>query len=203
MFSAEIILAIATFAFVSQISPGPNNFMLMASGMNYGWYRSMPHMLGIGVGFPMMVLLVGLGILQVLELLPYGFLVLKVLSSLYLLYLAWKIAIARPVESGTANANAKPLTFLQAAAFQWVNPKAWAMALTAISLYTPEGRPLASVFLIALVFTCTGSITINTWTLLGQQLRYFLRSPAAFRTFNIVCALALVATLYPIFMEGP
>lgn len=202
MMTLDLTIALAGFAFVSQISPGPNNFMLMASGMNYGWLRSLPHMLGIGVGFPVMVVLVGLGIMQVFELVPYSFNALRVLSAGYLVYLAWKIATAQPLSSNHAGKPTKPLSFAQAAAFQWVNPKTWAMAVTAITAYSPEARPLGSVFFIALVFAVIGTVTITSWTMLGQQLRHLLRTPAAYRSFNICCALVLVMSIYPMLARG-
>ena len=145
----DIVLALVAFAFVTSITPGPNNLMLMASGANFGFRRSIPHMLGIGLGFTLMVLLVGAGLVQVFDRYPVSYSVLKVLSVIYLLYLAWKIAHAAPANS--AEATGVPMTFLQAAAFQWVNPKAWAMALTATTAYTPD-RTMYAIVLVALVF---------------------------------------------------
>ena len=138
----ELLAALSVFAFVSSITPGPNNLMLMASGANFGFTRSIPHMLGIGIGFTVMVVLVGLGLIQIFDTVPYSYTALKIFSVLYMSWLAWKIANAAAPEGGQAGGT--PLTFLQAAAFQWVNPKAWAMALTAITAYAPE-RDLASI----------------------------------------------------------
>ncbi len=171
--------------------------MLMASGMNYGWLRTLPHMLGIGLGFPVMVVLVGLGVMQVFDIVPYSFNVLRILSVAYLVYLAWKIATALPADTDGISENTRPLSFIQAAAFQWVNPKTWAMAVTAITAYSPPERSLTSVFFIALVFAVIGTVTINSWTMLGRQLRHLLRTPAAYRSFNICCALVLVMSVYP------
>ncbi len=198
MITLDLTIALAGFAFVSQISPGPNNFMLMASGMNYGWLRTLPHMLGIGLGFPVMVVLVGLGVMQVFDIVPYSFNVLRILSVAYLVYLAWKIATALPADTDSISENTRPLSFIQAAAFQWVNPKTWAMAVTAITAYSPPERSLTSVFFIALVFAVIGTVTINSWTMLGRQLRHLLRTPAAYRSFNICCALVLVMSVYPL-----
>ncbi len=176
--------------------------MLMASGMNYGWLRTLPHMLGIGIGFPAMVVLVGLGVMQVFDAVPHSFSVLRILSVTYLVYLAWKIATAQPVDTDATREGTRPLSFVQAAAFQWVNPKTWAMAVTAITAYSPQERPLGSVFFIALVFAVIGTVTINSWTVLGQQLRHLLRTPAAYRSFNICCALVLVMSVYPMLVRG-
>ncbi|MEM7425657.1 MAG: LysE family translocator [Pseudomonadota bacterium] len=198
----ELITALSIFAFVSLITPGPNNLMLMASGMNYGVVRTIPHMLGIGIGFPVMVLLVGAGLMGVFEAVPHSYTVLQTVSAVYLLYLAWKIATAAPVSSGEETAASRPLTFLQAAMFQWVNPKAWAMALTAISIYTPPSKPVWSVLLIALMFALMGGPTISLWAFVGQQLRRFLGNPLRLRIFNISCALLLAGSLYPMLMRG-
>ncbi len=195
--TAELLTALAAFAFVSLITPGPNNLMLMASGMNYGWLRTIPHMLGIGIGFPVMIVLIGLGIMRVFEMAPFSTTVLKVLCAAYLCYLAWKIATAAPVDTADDAAAGSPLTFVQAAAFQWVNPKAWAMGVTAISVYTPADRPLSGVFIAAATFAVIAIVSVNGWTLLGQQLRRLLQAPLARRLFNGACAIVLVASLYP------
>lgn len=203
MITFDLTFALLGFALVTQASPGPNNIMLLASGMNYGWYRSLPHMLGIGLGFPFMIIMVGLGIAQVFEIIPYSYTVLKIISVIYLLYLAYKIAMAKPLETNNAeDIKSKPMSFLQAAMFQWVNPKAWAMALTVIAAYSPEGNPVVGVFFIAVIFVCTGSLTVNAWTLLGGQLRTLLRNHTAYRYFNYSCAFVLVLSLYPILMRG-
>jgi len=123
----ELFSALVAFAFVTVITPGPNNLMLMVSGANFGFRRTVPHMLGIGLGFPAMVALVGIGVMQVFDLWPASYAILRVLSVVYLLYLAWKIANAAPPSA--VQAGGRPLTFLQSAAFQWVNPKAWTMSL--------------------------------------------------------------------------
>ena len=189
------------FAFVTSTTPGPNNVMLMASGMNFGFKASLPHMSGVAFGFPIMIVLVGLGLMQVFEIVPYSLLVLKIISACYLLYLAWRIANTTTLN--TATRASRPLRFIQAALFQWVNPKAWAMALTAISLYTPESRPISSVFLVALAFIISGIFSSSTWTLLGHQLKRFLNDHKRLRAVNMVMAVLLVATLLPVlFAEG-
>lgn len=192
----ELYTALAAFAFVSLITPGPNNLMLMASGMNFGWMRTIPHMLGITLGFPLMIVMIGIGVMRVFEIAPVITVMLKVLCTAYLCYLAWKIATAAPVHD-TDQAAGRPLTFLQAAAFQWVNPKAWAMGVTAITVYTPSDRPLSAVLVAAATFALIGALSLNCWTLLGQQLRRLLRGQRTRRLFNGACAIALVASLYP------
>ena len=191
----DLIPALAAFAFVSSITPGPNNLMLMASGANFGFRRTVPHMLGIGIGFCVMVLLVGAGLVQVFDTFPVSHQILKIGSILYLLYLSWKIANAAPV--GQRDATGRPMTFLQAAAFQWVNPKAWTMALTAVTVYTPD-TTLPAIALVALVFGAINLPSVSTWTLLGQQMARVLTSSARLIAFNWTMAALLIASLYPV-----
>ncbi|WP_415401416.1 LysE family translocator [Tateyamaria sp. SN3-11] len=191
----ELLTALATFAFVSSITPGPNNLMLMASGANFGFRRTIPHMLGIGIGFTIMVLLVGAGLVQIFDGYPISHTILKVGSVGYLLYLAWKIANAAPIKDGDNSGT--PMTFLQAAAFQWVNPKAWTMALTAVTVYTPD-TTLWAIGIVALVFGAINLPSVSSWTLLGQQMARVLTNPARLTAFNWTMAALLVASLYPV-----
>ncbi len=195
----DILMALIIFAFVSSITPGPNNLMLMASGANFGFRRSVPHMLGIGLGFTFMVLLVGAGLVQVFDRFPISYTILKIASVVYLLYLAWKIAHAAPARGGDTQGS--PMTFLQAAAFQWVNPKAWAMALTATTAYTPE-HTLSAIVIVALVFGAINLPSVSTWTILGQQMARFLTNPRRLLAFNWTMAALLVASLYPVLWPG-
>ncbi|RLJ59073.1 threonine/homoserine/homoserine lactone efflux protein [Litoreibacter meonggei] len=194
----DILSALILFAFVSSITPGPNNLMLMASGANFGFRRSIPHMLGISIGFILMVFLVGVGLVQVFDSYPMSHLILKVASAAYMSWLAWKIANAAPPKKGEVGGT--PMTFFQAAAFQWVNPKAWAMALTAITLYAPD-RSIYAVALVALIFGAVNGPSVSTWTIMGQQMRRLLTNPARLRMFNIAMAGLLVASLYPLLAD--
>lgn len=191
----DLIPALAAFALVSSITPGPNNLMLMASGANFGFVRTVPHMLGIGLGFVFMVLLVGAGLVQVFDAYPVSHTILKILSVIYLLWLAWKIANAAPVKQ--RDGAGSPMTFLQAAAFQWVNPKAWSMALTAVTVYTPD-TTLAAIALVALVFGVINLPSVSVWTLLGQQMARVLTNRTRLVAFNWTMAALLVASLYPV-----
>lgn len=194
----HLLTALAVFAFVSSITPGPNNLMLMASGANFGFRRTLPHMMGVAIGFVFMLVLVGIGLIEVFDKFPISYMVLKVFSMAYLLWLAWKIANAAPPKS--VEGGGRPFTFWQAAAFQWVNPKAWAMSLTAVSVYAPS-QSLAAIGWVAMVFGAVNLPSIAAWTILGQQMRRILKSPARLRGFNIVMALLLVASLYPVFLS--
>jgi threonine/homoserine/homoserine lactone efflux protein len=200
----ELIIALIGFAFVSSITPGPNNLMLLASGMNFGFLRTIPHMLGISLGFGIMCSMIGLGLGEAFDAYPQLYVVLKFLAVLYMSYLAYKIATAAPLKNtplaGTSETG-KPLTFLQAAAFQWVNPKAVAMALTAISAYAPREAGSLALLMVAGVFTAINLPSVSVWTVLGQQMRRLLSKPKAQRTFNIGCAALLMASLYPIIMS--
>ena len=188
----DVLFALIGFAFVSSITPGPNNLMLMASGANFGFNRTVPHMLGISIGHSFMIIMVGLGLIQLFEAFPILHKIMTGLSVVYLLYLAWKIANAAPPKDGEASGT--PLSFLQAAAFQWVNPKAWFMALTAITVYAPE-KSVPAITLVALVFAMTNLPSICTWTVLGVQMRRWLSDPNRLRIFNWTMAALLVGTL--------
>ncbi|MDG9923027.1 MULTISPECIES: LysE family translocator [unclassified Pseudomonas] len=196
----ELLIAFILFAFVTSVTPGPNNMMLLASGVNFGVRRSVPHMLGISLGFMVLVAAVGLGLGQLFEQFPPLYTALRYAGAAYLLYLAWKIAGAgSPDASGKA--AGKPFTFLQAAAFQWVNPKAWIMAIGAITTYTPQDGFLANVLLIAALFALVNCPSVGLWTVAGSLLRRWLDKPRVLRAFNIGMALLLVASLYPILID--
>ena len=192
----DLLLALAAFCLVSSITPGPNNLMLMASGANFGFRRSIPHMLGIALGFTVMVALVGAGLIQVFDAYPVSHTILTVFSVIYLLWLAWKIATAVPPKGDVAQ-NARPFTFVQAALFQWVNPKAWTMALTAITVYAAD-RSLAGILLVSLVFGLVNLPSISLWTIMGEQMRRILKNPTRLRAFNWTMAGLLVASLIPL-----
>ncbi|WP_058247844.1 LysE family translocator [Tropicibacter naphthalenivorans] len=188
----EIMLALFSFSVVTLFTPGPNNVMLMASGANFGLRRSVPHLLGVAAGFPLMVLPVGLGVMRLFDMFPPALLGLQVASILYLLYLAWKIAHAAPPKD--APASARPLTFVQAAAFQWVNPKAWSMALGAITLYAAN-RDLAAILWVSGSFLAIGTVSALTWTALGTGVRRWLDQPGRLRVFNWTMAALLVGSV--------
>ena len=194
----DLLFALVGFAFVSSITPGPNNLMLMASGANFGFRRTFPHMLGISIGHSVMVTLVGLGLGQLFTTYPIARWVLQIGSTAYLLWLAWKIANAAPPKEGAA--RGKPFTFLQAAGFQWVNPKAWYMAIYAITNYTPEGGGLWGALIVAIVFACTNFPSIMVWATIGTQVKRLLTRPRLLRAFNWSMAALLVLTLIPVWI---
>ncbi|MEM6300319.1 MAG: LysE family translocator [Pseudomonadota bacterium] len=195
----ELWLGLVLFTGVASITPGPNNLMLMASGANFGFRRTVPHILGIEVGFTLMVVLVGAGISELFERFPTSFTVLRVASGAYLAYLAFKLATSRSFSSDRKS-DPKPLTFMQAALFQWVNPKAWAMGLTAVSVYAPTPG-MAAIILIAGTFLLVGIPSTLTWTMLGLQMRKVLTNEIYLARFNVVMALLLVASLLPLLVS--
>ncbi len=194
----DLLGALALFGFVSSITPGPNNLMLMTSGVNFGLVRTLPHMLGVSLGFVLMVAVIGVGLGEVFKFYPVLLVILKYAGAVYMLWLAWKISQSGPVEGG-ADPQGTPMTFLQAAAFQWVNPKAWIMGVTAITAYTNPANYTASVFMVALVFGIVNLPSVGVWTLFGVGLRRFLGDAKTVRIFNYTMAALLVASLWPIF----
>ncbi|MDT0684254.1 LysE family translocator [Roseicyclus sp. F158] len=189
----DLLLALFGFALASACTPGPNNTMLLASGANFGFRRTLPHMAGVALGFPLMVLAMGLGLSAVFEALPTLAAILKAVSFAYLLYLAWKIATAAPPEEGAE--KGRPLSFFQAAAFQWVNPKAWAIALSVVAAYGAQDVPM--LLGIALIFAAAGCVSTTGWTVIGQQATRLLSSRRRLVIFNRIMALLMVASLVP------
>ncbi len=191
----DLFLALVGFAFVTSVTPGPNNMMLLASGANFGFRRSVPHMLGISLGHALMVFLLGAGLAQVFHRVPHFNTVLKLASVAYMLWLAWKIAHSAAPKEGKV--GGRPFTFLQAAAFQWVNPKAWAMALTAVTVYAGS-ESLAAMLTVAAVFAAVNLPSVSVWTMAGQQLRHWLTTNRRLQVFNWTMAVLLVLSLWPV-----
>ncbi|MFS3136368.1 LysE family translocator [Gluconacetobacter sacchari] len=191
---------LAAFTLVASITPGPNNTMLAASGLNRGFRRTVPHMLGVSIGFVVMIALVGVGLDGVFDRWPLLYGLLKYVSALYLLWLAWKIATA---ETGAPSASgARPFGFLQAAGFQWVNPKAWVMAVGIVSAYTPRRDFLFNLLVACLICGAISLPSVTLWAGFGAGMRRWLTRPAILRGFNVGMALLLVASLYPLVQEA-
>lgn len=190
----EVLTALFTFALVSSITPGPNNIMLMSSGTNFGFKKTIPHMLGVSIGFTVMVILVGIGLIELFTLYPFIQKALKFASISYLTYLSYKIAVSTPGTQASIK-KAKPLSFTQAALFQWVNPKAWTMALSATTLYTSSNSML-SVLKVALVYGVVNLPSVSIWVFLGKQIRRALNSHAKLKVFNLIMASLLIGSLY-------
>ena len=195
------LLPVLLFAVTTSATPGPNNMMIAASGATFGIRRSVPHMAGIATGFALMLLLVTAGVGAALRSAPSAQLVLRWVGAAYLLWLAFRIATATPAAPGTARAG-RPFTALNAALFQWVNPKAWMITAGAVSTYTtaeaavfPQALTIAGVFF-AVSWPCN-----LFWAALGAGAARLLRTPARLRAFNLAMASLLVASLIPVLAE--
>ena len=192
----ELVFAIALFAFSSGITPGPNNIMLMSSGVNFGVKASLPHLAGICIGFPCMVLAIGMGLSALFQTYPILHLVIKYVGITYLLYLAWLIAHSSSKMEGKQ--TSKPLSFIQAAAFQWVNPKGWIMAVGAVATFTSIEQPLTpQVVTIASVFLSIAFPCAIVWLGFGVALKRLLKNQGQQKWFNITMALLLVVSIIP------
>jgi threonine/homoserine/homoserine lactone efflux protein len=198
---ADLLVAFTAFAIVMSGTPGPNVMLVMASGVNHGFRATLPHMLGVTVGFSLMLLAVGFGLGRVFEAMPKLYTVLKVASVIYLCWLAWKIMNTKPVAAGDTSSVGKPMTFLQGGAFQWVNPKAWAICLSVVAAYTVPGNFLISMLIMAALFVVINFICLVVWCGFGVGLRSILQDPRYVRVFNVVMALLLLASMVPVLMR--
>jgi threonine/homoserine/homoserine lactone efflux protein len=187
------LLALSTFALIGSITPGPNNIMLMTSGANIGFYRTIPHMLGIIIGFTLMVLVVGFGVMQLLSAYPMLETTLQWVCLTYLLYLAYKIATSHNVKH--ENAVYKPMSIKAAAGFQWINPKAWSMALSAITIYSAGINSLYAVYIIAAIYCVVYIPSACLWVFAGQKMQKTLSNPKNLRYFNYTMASLLIISM--------
>jgi threonine/homoserine/homoserine lactone efflux protein len=193
---AEMLLALVWIAIVASFTPGPNNLMVTTSGVNFGFVRTIPHMLGVEVGFLVLLAACAGGLGALFAGFPASRTGLKIAGALYMAWLAWKLANA----AGTGEddpALAKPLSFLQAFAFQWVNPKAVIFALTVTALYLRPGHATGDFAIVIAVFGVTTILSVATWTGFGVGLRALINEPRRARIFNVVMAVLLVASIVP------
>ncbi|MDE2385433.1 MAG: LysE family translocator [Alphaproteobacteria bacterium] len=192
----DLYLGLVLFAVIMAFTPGPNNTILMASGLAHGFRRTLPAVAGVALGFPFLALCIGLGLGQLLEAVPGFHAALKYGGAAYLVWLAWKIASDKPSESESADAG-KPLNFLAAVGFQWVNPKAWIMAITALSDYTLPGQYWLGLGSVVGTFVLTGISSASTWAGFGAVIKALLNDPRWFRPINIGLAVMLLLSLLP------
>lgn len=192
----DLFVALAVFATVTSFTPGPNNIMVTASGLNFGFARTVPHMAGIAIGFMALLAACAAGLGLVFTAVPALQTALKIAGAAYMLWLAWKVANATSTNSDDKE-PAQPMTFLQGAAFQWVNPKAMVIGLSAISIYVRPGYRVADFLVLLSVFAVTTILTVAVWTGFGVALRGLLSNPRHARNFNIAMALLLVASIVP------
>ncbi len=188
------------FGVIAAVTPGPNNVMLTTTGLNFGIRRGLPHLAGICIGFPVMLALIGLGFGTLFQLYPLLHDIIKIVGIVYLFYLAWKIATTRG--GGAQEQQARPISFWQAAAFQWVNAKAWIMGSSALAAYTTlDGNFFVQVAIICLTFAIITVPCAGIWLVFGAGLQRFLREPKHLRLFNIAMALLLAASILPVILE--
>lgn len=193
----NLALALLTFAAITAFTPGPNNTLLLASGMNFGYRRTLPLVCGVWLGFPFMIACVGLGLGRVFDVLPGLYTALKYAGAAYMLWMAWKIAKSEP--AGEGDIEAKPLSFMAMALFQWINPKAWIMSITALSAYTAPDHYYIGVAAVVGAFMLMGFSSASTWALFGSSLRHVMNDVRYYRWINYALAVLLVLSLVPIF----
>ncbi|MFN3657086.1 MAG: LysE family translocator [Pseudolabrys sp.] len=193
----DLFVALVMFAFAMACTPGPNNIMLTASGVNFGFARTIPHMSGVTLGFLVLVAACAAGLGLVFATLPVLHTALKVSGAAYMLWLAWKVANAGAAGEGGTNEAGEPLTFLQAAAFQWVNPKGVVAALSGVALFMRPGHALTDFAIMAAMFALATLVSVVIWTGFGVALRRLLQNPRHARIFNAAMALLLVASIVP------
>jgi threonine/homoserine/homoserine lactone efflux protein len=199
--SQSLLIAFLMFAVVMFFTPGPNNVMLMSSGLTYGFRRTLPHMAGITIGFAFMVGAVGLGLGTVFIAYPVLQTILKYVGAAYLVYLAAAIAMSGKAPSGQDNQRG-PMTFWGAAMFQWVNAKGWVMVIGTITAYAAIAGFPWNIVIQTAISLVMGTLSTVAWALFGSALRPLLRSPRMVRVFNILMAVLLLASLYPVFMDA-
>jgi len=199
--SQPLFLAFVVFAAVMFFTPGPNNIMVLSSGLTYGFRRTLPHIAGITIGFAFMVGAVGLGFGTIFVAYPVLQTILKYAGAAYLIYLAAAIAMSEPVTPGRDNGRG-PMTFWGAAVFQWVNVKGWVMVIGTITAYAGIASFPWNIVIQVVLSLLLGAVSTATWALSGSSLRSFMTSPKAVRVFNIVMAVLLLASLYPVFTDA-
>ena len=191
----EVYLSLILFAFTTSITPGPNNMMLLASGVNFGMRKTVPHMVGIELGFASLLIAVGLGLGALFKSFPTLYFILKVAGGLYLLWIAWSIGMSRSL--GDGKSSGKPMSLLSAAAFQWVNPKAWVMAVSSMAAFADPTNLTFSVLVVSITFVVLALPCQGGWAAFGALLRDWLSHPARLKWFNITMAVLLVVSLWP------
>ena len=192
----EYLVSLMVFTFVASVTPGPNNIMLFASGVNHGIKKSLPHYFGICIGFLLLVAAVGFGLGTLFKQSPLLHQVLQIVGALYLVYFAWKIGSTN--SASNSNEIRAPITFLEAVLFQWVNPKAWVVAIGAIAAFPIQSRIATSIATIIVMYLFMGLLAMGIWLTLGTSLQRFLNSVKRRRIFNVSMAILLLLSIVPI-----
>jgi threonine/homoserine/homoserine lactone efflux protein len=199
--SQQLTIAFVLFATATCFTPGPNNTMLLTSGLNFGFRRTLPHVLGVTFGFGFLVAIMGLGVGAIFANNPTLYTALKYAGAAYLLYLAWAIAASGGIDE-SGGQRSRPISFVGGAVFQWVNVKGLIMAIGAVTTYSAIAPYPYNIIALSLIFTAVGFLSSASWTLFGTALQGLLSTPRAIRVFNVTMALLLVASLYPVLFEG-
>jgi len=199
--SHSLLIAFVIFAVVMFFTPGPNNIMLLSSGLTYGFRRTVPHIAGITIGFAFMVGAVGVGLGAVFIAYPVLQTILKYLGVAYLVYLAAMIAMSGPVEPDQEGGRG-PMTFMGAAMFQWINAKGWVIVISTITAYAAIASFPWNIAIQVGICLILGAVSCSVWALFGTSLRPILRSRGAVRAFNIAMAVLLLASLYRVFADA-
>ncbi|MEO1199266.1 MAG: LysE family translocator [Pseudomonadota bacterium] len=201
MTDAATLTALIALAFAAVWTPGPNNIMLANSGATFGFGRTLPHALGVALGFPLMMFIIALGLGEVFRTYEGFRIALTWLGAALLLYLAWRIATAGRSVDGVA--RGRPFTFVEAAGFQWINPKAWAMAISTAGTFVTGVAPVREALVCALVFVVAGMTSANSWAMFGAAIRSFLSTDLRLRVFNIIMGLLVASYVVFLFAERP
>ncbi len=199
--SQSLFVAFVVFGAVMAFTPGPNNIMVLSSGLTYGLRRSLPHIAGIAIGVSFMVASVGLGLGAIFIAYPVLQTILKYAGAAYLIYLAAAIAMSGPMMPNQDNSRG-PMTFWGAAMFQWINVKGWVMVIGTITAYAGIANFPWNITIQVMLSLVLGAVSCSAWALFGSALRPLLTSPQVVRTFNIVMAILLLASLYPVFADA-
>jgi threonine/homoserine/homoserine lactone efflux protein len=196
--SHDLLIALIAFAIASSITPGPNNLLVLTSGLNHGVPRSLPLIAGISLGFAFMLVVIGVGLGSVIRTNPSLHTAAKVFGLVYMLWLAWKVATSTPNVEADSGQAARPLSALTGVTFQWVNPKAWAIALTATAAFSVADAAMISLAWIVSVFLVISLASLSAWAAFGSLMRRLIDTPAKLRVFNMTMALLLVASALPV-----
>jgi threonine/homoserine/homoserine lactone efflux protein len=196
-----MFISITSFAFASTMTPGPNNIMLLSSGLTFGYKRTIPHALGVNFGFPIMLICVGLGVGELFKVFPFIYTILKVVGISYLLWMAWHIANTKGAPN-TEKIKDKPFTFFQAVLFQWVNPKAWVAAIASTTAFITD-QQIASmqVMIISCIYFFCAILSTNSWSLGGVLLKRFIQNDRLIKFFNILMAILIIGSILPFIFE--
>ncbi|PPQ18016.1 lysine transporter LysE [Bradyrhizobium sp. AC87j1] len=199
--SQSLLYAFLIFMVVMYFTPGPNNIMLLSSGLTYGFRRTIPHIVGVVIGFAFMIAAVGFGLGSVFLAYPILQTLLKYAGAAYLVYLAAVIAMSGPTRPGEGDGR-RPMTFWGAAMFQWINAKGWVIVIGTITAFAAIAQFPLNIAIQTLISLLVGSVSCVVWALFGTALRPVLTSERLVRAFNILMAILLLVSLYPVFMDA-